>query len=207
MKHLVSVLCVCALALLLFSGAALAAEEPLRVTQSASQGAQASVVTYTLTAETPDAPMPQGSENGAYRFELTGAAAGTLPLPAPEKTGVWRYTLTAECATAKITPEKITLTVYAERKNGALTVTSLATLPAGEKTELCFDLRAEGTTPTPNPTSGPKPTPTPKPGNGKTPKTGDDTNLIPYYAATAFSLIAIVFLARGIRREKQENTA
>lgn len=194
MKRFTCALCVCALALLLLSGAALAAGETLPISQSVSQGAEKTAVTYTLTAANPDAPMPEGAKDGVFTFTLTGKTTDAFPAIAPDRAGSWRYTLSAVGRNAVVTPASVTLIVTAEQTDGALRVTTLAELPSGEKTELKFNVSAQGT-----PAATPRPTASPR---GKTPKTGDDTNLIPYYALAGVSLTLMLVLIARLRREQ-----
>lgn len=193
MKRLSRALCVCALALLL-SGAALAAGQPLPVSQSASNGAKTAAVTYTLTAADPGAPMPQGARDGVFSFTMTGSAQSTIPAIEPDRPGVWRYTLSAESKTASVTPSTVTLEVTAVEAGQELRVTVLAKLPSGEKTELQFQLTKGATPVTPQPTTPPR---------GSTPKTGDDRPLLLIHTVFALSLALMVLASAQLRRDRK----
>ncbi|MBR2284238.1 MAG: hypothetical protein IJ874_07455 [Ruminococcus sp.] len=98
---------------------------------SAEDGANAEVI-CTLTADTADAPMPEGSQEG-YTFTLSDSDC--LVLPQKPEEGTWSYTLTAECKGGTVSPGRITLCVTAQPE--AEPVVS-AMLPDGEKCELVF---------------------------------------------------------------------
>ena len=98
-------------------GTALTVSLPLR--QHVTNGLPVRVL-YTLTADTPDAPMPEGSSNGVFRMLLQNEQDTALPPITYTAPGVWTYTLRAETAGGTLSPERLRIQVEIVETAGEL---------------------------------------------------------------------------------------
>ena len=161
MKKALSIVCstILLLALLVIpTQAAQSVSVTLPVSQTVTlegEGAKAedAVVNYVLTAVTADAPMPEGTQDGSYFFELNGEQTYQIPDITFTEAGTWTYELRADGS--GVDPTQMTVTVYVMEDETGLTAVVIAQLPNGEKTDLDFTAVAKAEEPTP-------PTPTPK---------------------------------------------
>ena len=157
MKKALSIVLSTMLLLALLVIPAQAAEEVtlnLPVTQTVTlegEGAKAedAVVDYTLTAVTPDAPMPEGAGEGTYSFQLIGDENYQIPTITYSSTGIWQYRLNADGE--GVSPKLIDISVYVTRENGVLTCTVVAELANGEKCDLTFNVTVKADEPGPGP--------------------------------------------------------
>lgn len=127
-------------------GTALTVSLPLR--QHVTNGLPVRVL-YTLTADTPDAPMPEGSANGVFRMLLQNEQDTALPPITYTAPGVWTYTLRAETAGGTLSPERLRIQVEIVETAGELLPMVVALLDNGEKTELLFLVTPEQLPPPP----------------------------------------------------------
>ncbi|MBR3860735.1 MAG: class B sortase [Oscillospiraceae bacterium] len=127
-------------------GTALTVSLPLR--QHVTNGLPVRVL-YTLTADTPDAPMPEGSANGVFRMLLQNEQDTALPPITYTAPGVWTYTLRAETAGGTLSPERLRIQVEIVETAGELLPMVVALLENGEKTELLFLVTPEQPPPPP----------------------------------------------------------
>ena len=136
------------------------------------------------------APLPKGSEDGVYRFEIKGNGRANVRLTF-DKTGTWTYILTAGCNGGAITPEKVIVTVKVVDEGDVLTAFAVVEREDGKKSEIDFTVNI-------------KPNGDTRPDN---PQTGDDSNLGFYVAAMCVSLILIaalaVYLFKDSRRRRR----
>lgn len=148
---------------------------------------------YVLRPETEGAPMPQGSADGAYRWDMKGNAEKELSVPAA-KEGEYTYTLTQEVSDPqenyRYDCQVYRVTLYVYRDGGdSLSVSVVVENQAGQKTSAAeFKNRYEAPAPT-----------TPPGGSGGNVKTGDDNNMGLYLMLMAASALGLVLLALWVR--------
>lgn len=141
MKRTLLLICTAVFFMALFGGTVRAAEWEdtisLPVLQSIIPDKDCTV-NYTLTAENAACPMPEGSDNGIYRFSLKGSQSYMIPSVTVTEQGRWHYTLSAESKELRLANDSLEITVYGVYDGTQLTAGAFARLPNGKKTDLHF---------------------------------------------------------------------
>lgn len=156
---------------------------------------------YVLRPETEGAPMPQGSKDGVYRWDMKGNTEMDLSIPAAAD-GEYTYTLTQEVSNPQENYKydrqvyRVTLYVYRDGED-PLSVSVVLENQAGQKASAAEFKNGYEKPDVPAPT-------TPPGGSGGNVKTGDDNNMGLYLMLMAASAFGLVLLALWVRKEENQ---
>lgn len=202
--------------------------QTVKVTQSAKQNPTKTDYTYVLTPYSPGNPMPNGTKDGKYSFEIKGATTAdeqefSIVFDATQP-GNYLYYLRRQGTIPtgeSVTPEEHCFGFLVEEQNGKMVIIPYTCydnhMVIWDKTDtngnpigitLSNEIVGKSTvSPTPTPTA--KVTTSPATTNSLkgqyTPKTGDNTPLSTLIIMAVFSVIMVVFLVLiDRRREKKE---
>lgn len=119
---------------------------PIRVyAEGSSDVASEITVSFELTGES-GAPMPEGSDQGAYRFVIDGSGTAEVFIRYSSE-GVWHYSLKAECAGGVVRPDVLEVTVRTYYEDGELKAVVLAKNSEGKKCGFDFTVTTDPVTP------------------------------------------------------------
>ncbi len=194
-RRIAALLCIIALTMALavpVLAAGVSAGIPVEQTFTSNLAGKEGLFTYELEAVTENAPMPEGSKNGRFSFELEGNSEKSLTIYA-EGCGTYEYTLCQIVKQAKSgytydTSEYLVEITFYINADNQLAASVIILNSKGEKAE---------TASFQNLYSAPK---------GDVPQTGDAENIALYIGIMAISLLGIfVLLWLQVKRNREED--
>lgn len=160
---------------------------------------------YELTALKADSPMPFGSENGVYRFAISGNTEETLYMTYTHA-GDYCYQIKQIVTKSQkgYTYDDQTYTVVVRLKNtadGGLESELYVSGNGGKTDNVCFENRYQADKPTssPDPESSPDSNPNP-------PQTGDPSNPVLWRTMFFVSCFGMAVLLIVLLKRRKENT-
>lgn len=148
-------------------------------------------VTYILSADAPESPMPSGSENGQYSFSLKGNVTGSTAPISFEHAGIFDYELRASIPDSfpyKCSPQVFSIQVYVNNDGSSLMV-----IHNQDQTKVA-EMSAVYISPTRKPINNGNGHGTSKRVYSTTVRTGDSNDIILWIVLCIMSLIGIIIL-------------